>query len=58
MNKDVLEFLKDCAEGFDCDPDAHIYGSLCRACRAKELLRYLETTDETDGWEDDLNNQS
>ena len=60
MNKDILQFLKDCAEDFDCDSDAHIHDTLCRACRAKELLRYSETievTDDANGWGDDLTNQ-
>ena len=35
--KEVRAFCRDVAYNFDCDSDAHKYGTTCRACEAKEL---------------------
>jgi len=32
------DFIKDCRDDFDCDKDAHKYGTMCRACAALRLL--------------------
>ena len=32
------EFARDMAENWDCDDDAHKYGTRCRACAALEIL--------------------
>lgn len=32
-------FLYDISGGYDCDSDAHKYGTRCRACEAKKLLQ-------------------
>ena len=37
----VKAFLRDVAENFDCDSDAHKYGTTCRACEAAVLLQSL-----------------
>lgn len=34
----VKSFLREIAEDFDCDEDAHKYGTTCRACSAKLAL--------------------
>jgi hypothetical protein len=34
---DLRAFVRECAE-FACDPEAHKFASMCRACKAKELL--------------------
>lgn len=38
VNKREKDFIRDCAENFDCDNDAHVFGTLCRKCEAKEIL--------------------
>lgn len=30
--------LRDFADNFDCDQDAHKYGTTCRACTSSEVL--------------------
>lgn len=34
--------LKDFANNFDCDEDAHKYKTTCRACEAKNVLAAIE----------------
>lgn len=36
--KQAMDFVRDCAENYDCDADAHRYGTMCRACSAKRVL--------------------
>ncbi len=33
------EFARTCRDDFDCDDDAHRYGTFCRVCRASAVLR-------------------
>lgn len=33
------DFARECRDNFDCDPDAHRYGTMCRACDAADVLR-------------------
>ena len=32
-------FVRECAENYDCDEDAHTHFTTCRACEAKALLK-------------------
>lgn len=32
------EFLKTCSDDFDCDHDAHVWGTFCRTCVADSVL--------------------
>ena len=32
------DFAYSCRDDFDCDSDAHRHGTMCRACRAAEVL--------------------
>ncbi len=34
----VEAFARDCRDNWDCDEDAHRYGTTCRACEAKRVL--------------------
>lgn len=34
----LRRFAKNCHENFDCDEDAHKYGTPCRSCEASILL--------------------
>lgn len=36
--KELESFVKDIRDGFDCDLDAHKYGTLCRCCEAEKIL--------------------
>lgn len=36
--KALRSFAKVVADSFDCDSDAHKYGTFCRACEAKKIL--------------------
>lgn len=36
---DFAIFVKSIQEDYDCDRDAHIYGTQCRSCEAKRLLQ-------------------
>lgn len=36
-DKKMLEFIRDCAENWDCDPDSHTYNLPCRKCEATKL---------------------
>lgn len=31
-------FVKSCRDDFDCDADAHRYGTMCRSCAARDAL--------------------
>lgn len=35
----ALELIRDLRDNWDCDEDAHKYGTGCRACSATELLK-------------------
>jgi len=35
---ELLSFVRSCAKDFDCDEDAHKYGTMCRCCEAERLL--------------------
>ena len=39
INKRQKNFIKYCAENFDCDKVAHASGTTCRKCEAKEILK-------------------
>lgn len=39
--REVADFLHDCAYNFDHDTDAHKYGGLCRACEAERILKLI-----------------
>lgn len=41
QNKEVIEFIRDIAENWDCDVDSHTYNTPCRKCNAKELHKKL-----------------
>lgn len=32
------EFVRSCADNFDCDHDAHKWSTQCRACDAQRLI--------------------
>ena len=34
----LRSFVQDCKVNWDCDSDAHKYGTRCRACEAEKLL--------------------
>jgi len=36
---DLMEFVRDIADDWDCDSDSHKYGTACRACQAKALRK-------------------
>ncbi len=36
------EFARDVLHGFDCDADAHRYGTMCRCCTAAKILGEIE----------------
>ena len=36
--EEILYFLKDIRDNYDCDEDAHTYGTRCRCCEAEKLL--------------------
>ena len=36
--KELEAFVINCRDDFDCDEDAHKYGTTCRACSAKKLI--------------------
>ncbi len=38
----LIGFVKDCATNWDCDSDAHKYGTTCRACGAQKLLSQIK----------------
>lgn len=39
-----LDFARDIATNYDCDNDAHKYGTPCRACSAEKLLQSQPAT--------------
>jgi len=36
---DLLEFAFDCFANYDCDTDAHKYGTRCRKCEAERVIK-------------------
>ena len=34
----ALEFVRDCAENWDCDEDSHKYNTPCRMCEAMKIM--------------------
>ena len=40
--KELLSFVRDVAFNYDCDADAHRYGTPCRACGAFALLQLID----------------
>ena len=36
--KALEDFARECCDNFDCDEDAHRYGTLCRKCEARTVL--------------------
>lgn len=45
--KEWHEFVRDVANNYDCDSDAHRYGTPCRACEAKQLLATINDNSAT-----------
>jgi len=37
------EFVRSCADNFDCDHDSHKWNTQCRACDAQQLIDAKET---------------
>lgn len=37
--KPLIDFIIDCSSNWDCDEDAHRYGTPCRMCDAQKLLK-------------------
>ncbi len=44
---DLAVFASTCRDDFDCDPDAHRYGTFCRACEAERLIGSATPRDES-----------
>ena len=40
--KELELFLIDLAKNFDCDSDAHRYGTQCRSCTARNLVEAVK----------------
>lgn len=40
--REARETLRDFAENYDCDSDAHRYGTTCRACDAKAVKQRID----------------
>jgi len=36
---ELLDFVKDIQDNYDCDSDAHKYDTRCRTCEAEKLLQ-------------------
>lgn len=36
--KELEDGLRDFADNYDCDTDAHRYGTTCRKCKSKQLI--------------------
>ena len=36
--KELEAFVVDVRDNYDCDADAHRYGTTCRACAAEKLM--------------------
>lgn len=45
---EMEEFIKDCRDFWDCDEDAHKYGTLCRSCEAKKILSLIRQENENE----------
>lgn len=39
--KKCSDFVRDCAEDWDCDSDSHKYNLPCRKCNAEKIYKYL-----------------
>ena len=37
----LVELAENVYSGYDCDSDAHKYGTPCRKCMAEDVLKYL-----------------
>ncbi len=35
---ELEEFAREVRDNYDCDSDAHRYGTMCRACEAEKVL--------------------
>jgi len=35
---ELMKFIKDVADNYNCDQDAHKYGTRCRECEAQKLV--------------------
>lgn len=44
-SEEIMSFIRDISCNYDCDDDAHKYGTTCRACEAKALLFALNATE-------------
>jgi hypothetical protein len=40
--KQLEEFVRSCADNFDCDHDSHKWSTQCRACDAQRLINAKE----------------
>jgi len=38
VNEGLMSFVESLVSGWDCDTDAHKYGTQCRKCEAAKLL--------------------
>lgn len=47
-NLRMWEFIKDVAVNWDCDNDAHKYGTPCRSCEAEKILSIPASTEALD----------
>lgn len=45
----LRQFAFDCSTNFDCDEDAHTYGTTCRSCYATAILAHFGTRPGTGG---------
>lgn len=45
-NERLRKFVRDCRDNWDCDADAHRYGTPCRGCNAAILLKELKMDDQ------------
>lgn len=57
-NKELEAVMRVIAEGFDCDTDAHRYGTFCRVCEAKKILAAKDTRKETKDADGDRSGQA
>eukprot|EP00919_Chromeraceae_sp_WS-2016_P034279 GHVR01081214.1.p1 GENE.GHVR01081214.1~~GHVR01081214.1.p1 ORF type:complete len:119 (-),score=17.53 GHVR01081214.1:648-1004(-) len=39
--KQLVEYVKDSRDSYDCDEDAHTHNLSCRACEAEKLLKEI-----------------
>ena len=45
---EMEKFVKDCRDSWDCDNDAHKYGTTCRSCEAKKILSLIRQENENE----------